>query len=87
MAASKKKLLVVGALGLVGRSVMERFAPREDLHVVGLARRSPDFAPDASWVSVDLRDRNATIDALKSHRDTTHVVYAALNEQPNLLHG
>ena len=82
-----KKLLVVGALGVVGRAVMERCAGRAGLQVVGLARRAPDFAPGATWVSADLRDAAATRAALAPHRDTTHVVYAALNEQPNLLHG
>ena len=84
---TRGKLLVVGALGVVGRAAMERFAGREGLQVVGLARRAPDFAPGATWVSADLRDAQATAAALAPHRDTTHVVYAALNEQPDLLHG
>ena len=53
----------------------------------GLARRAPDFAPQATWVSGDLQDAQATRRALTPHRDATHVVYAALNEQPDLLHG
>lgn len=81
------KLLVVGALGLVGRAVMERFAGRPGLQAVGLARRTPDFAPGATWVSVDLRDAAATRAALAPHRDATHVVYAALHEQPQLTQG
>lgn len=81
------KLLVIGALGVVGRAVVERFAERDDIQIVGLARRAPDFAPQATWVSADLRDRAATATALAPHRDATHVVYAALNEQPNLVKG
>ena len=81
------KILVVGALGVVGRAAMERFAARDDLAVVGLARRTADFAPGATWVSADLRDREATRSALAPHRDTTHVVYAALNEQADLVRG
>lgn len=81
------KLLVVGALGLVGRAVVERFADRPGLQVVGLARRAPDFARGATWVSADLRDAEATRAALAAHRDTTHLVYAALNEQPHLTQG
>ncbi|MFQ6712544.1 hypothetical protein OMF51_21020, partial [Bordetella pertussis] len=46
-----------------------------------------DFAPEASWVSADLRDAQATRAALAAHGDATHVVYAALNEQPDLLKG
>jgi len=81
------KLLVVGALGLVGRAVMEHFVDRPGLQAVGLARRAPDFAPDATWVSADLRDAAATRAALAPHRDTTHLVYAALNEQAQLTQG
>jgi len=86
-----RKLLVVGALGVVGRAVVERFAPRRDLQVVGLARRAPDVAlqalQGARWISADLRDVEATRRALAPHRDVTHLVYAALNEQPDLLQG
>ena len=82
-----KKLLVLGALGVVGRAVVEHFAGRPDMQVVGLARRTPDFAPGAVWVQADLRDADATRRALAPHRDTTHLVYAALNEQPDLVQG
>ena len=81
------KVLVVGALGLVGRAVMEHFAGRPGLQAVGLARRAPDFAPGATWVSADLRDAAATRAALAAHRDATQLVYAALNEQPQLTQG
>lgn len=81
------KLLVIGALGVVGRAVMERFAGRPGLEVVGLARRTPDFAREATWISADLRDPQATREALASHSDATHVVYAALNEQADLVRG
>ncbi len=81
------KLLVIGALGVVGRAVMERFAGRPGMRAVGLARRTPDFAPEATWVSADLRDAQATREALAAHGDATHVVYAALNEQADLVRG
>lgn len=81
------KVLIVGALGVVGRAAMERFAGRTDLQLVGLARRAPDFASDATWISADLRDADATARALEPHRDVAHVVYAALNEQADLLRG
>lgn len=81
------KLLVAGALGVVGRAVVERFVGRPDVEVVALSRRAPDFAPQAHWVSADLRDPQAAAQALAGHRDVTHVVYAALSEQPELLRG
>ncbi len=81
------KLLVIGALGVVGRAVMQRFAGRAGIATVGLARRTPDFAPEATWISADLRDAQATREALAAHSDATHVVYAALNEQADLVRG
>jgi nucleoside-diphosphate-sugar epimerase len=87
MTATFRKVLVVGALGVVGRAAVERFSARPDMQVLGLARRKADFAPEAIWISVDLRDREATAKALAPHRDVTHVVYASLNEQADLLHG
>ncbi|MDH4391341.1 MAG: NAD-dependent epimerase/dehydratase family protein [Aquabacterium sp.] len=82
-----RKVLVLGALGMVGRAAMQRFAGRSGLQAVGLARRAADFAPDAIWLQADLRDAGAARAALAPHRDVTHVVYAALNEQPNLVQG
>jgi len=81
------KVLVAGALGVVGRAVVERFAGRADLDVVALSRRRADFAPNVCWVSADLRDPEASANALSAHRDTTHLVYAALSEQANLVRG
>ena len=86
-ARGKGKLLVVGALGVVGRAVVEHFVPDPSLQVLGLARRPADFAPGATWLGVDLCDRDATRQALAPHQDITHVVYAALNEQASLLEG
>jgi nucleoside-diphosphate-sugar epimerase len=81
------KVLVAGALGVVGRAMVERFAGRPSLEVVALSRRPADFRPDVRWVSVDLCDPEASAKALAAHRDTTHLVYAALSEQSNLVRG
>ncbi|MDR7946969.1 NAD-dependent epimerase/dehydratase family protein [Achromobacter aegrifaciens] len=82
-----RKVLVVGALGVVGRAVMEHLHGRPDVLCAGLSRRSADFARDAIWIAADLRDAQATRQALAEHGDVTHLVYAALNEQPDLLKG
>lgn len=81
------KILIAGALGVVGRAAVQRFAGRAGIEVVALSRRAPDFAPQATWVACDLRDADATAQTLAAHRDTTHIVYAALSEQPDLLRG
>ncbi len=88
-----RKILIAGALGLVGRAAAEQFAKRRtsgeepDLEVVGLSRRPPDFASAARFVSVDLRDRESVRRALAHDRDVTHLVYAALYEKPELVRG
>jgi nucleoside-diphosphate-sugar epimerase len=83
----RRKLLVLGARGLVGRAVVERFAGRGDTEVVGVARHPPDFESAARFVALDLRDRAVTLERLRPHRDATHVVYAALYEKPDLIRG
>lgn len=84
---TSRKVLVVGALGVVGRAVMEHLHGQPGVQCVGLSRRQADFAPDAIWIAADLRDADATREALAPHGDITHVVYAALSEQPDLLKG
>ena len=81
MSSARRTILVAGALGVVGRAVVERFAARADATVIALARRASDFAPQATWISVDLRDAAATRAALAAHPDVTHLVYAALHER------
>ncbi len=90
------KVLVTGALGVIGRAVVERLARREGVEVVGLARRAPDAGlaetlrqarRPVQWLRCDLTDASATRTALAGHRDVTHLVYAALYEKPELIRG
>lgn len=81
------KTLVVGALGVVGRANVEYLSSLPDGEVVALSRRAPDFESRAQFVSADLMDAAACRAALKPHRDITHVVFAALHEQPALVAG
>ncbi len=82
-----RKILVAGALGTVGCSALEHFATAPDCEVVGLSRRSPDFATDAAWHSVDLRDSRDCHAKLGTLRDITHIVYAAVHEKPDVTRG
>jgi nucleoside-diphosphate-sugar epimerase len=90
------KVLVAGALGVIGRAAVERLARRAGVEVVGLARRPPDAglvealrgaARPVQWLRCDLQDAEATRAALAGHRDATHLVYAALYEKPELIRG
>jgi nucleoside-diphosphate-sugar epimerase len=90
-----QKLLVTGALGVIGRAVVERFAARADVRWWGSrggrrtrGSREPARCPNpVRWVSCDLRDAAATRAALAPHRDATTLVYAALYEKPELVRG
>jgi len=82
----RRKVVVAGALGVIGRAAVEHFVGRGDA-VVGLSRRAPDFETDADFVAVDLRDRDACRAQLAGCKDATHLVYAALYEQPQLVRG
>ena len=85
---AERKVLVAGALGVVGRAVVEHLAARSDAwEVVALSRRGPDFETPARFVAVDLRDAEATRAALSTHADASHLVYAALFERPQLARG
>ena len=80
-------VLIAGALGIVGRAALDRFTRDGDWDVIGLSRRTPDFETSASFVSADLRDADASASALRPLSRVTHVVYAALYEQPSLVAG
>ena len=66
--SGRRKLVVAGARGLVGRAVIEHFSELPDWEVVGLSRSAPDFESRASFVPLDLRDREVTMQALEPHR-------------------
>jgi len=83
----KRKVLIAGALGVVGRAAVEHFSANTDADIVGLSRRQPDFDTRAEFVSVDLRQKSGCLALLKAHPDITHVVYAALHEQGAVVSG
>jgi len=93
---TRKKVIVTGALGVVGRAVVERLAACDDVEVVGLARRAPDEGflqalrgarHPVEWIRCDLGDAQMTRAALAAHHDATHLVFAALHEKPELVRG
>ncbi|MBT3400424.1 MAG: NAD-dependent epimerase/dehydratase family protein, partial [Rhodospirillaceae bacterium] len=58
------KALIAGALGVVGRALVEHLEDDPDWEVVGLSRRAPDFETSATFLSLDLLDRAATLSTL-----------------------
>ena len=72
-----KRAVVVGALGVIGRYIVERLLAAGDWTVVGLSRRAAPCGPRYQHIAVDLlnsRDTNAKLAELK---ETTHIFYAA----------
>ena len=71
------KIVVAGALGLVGRGVLEHFETERDWDIVALSRRVPDFQTRAWTIAVDLIDRAQCEARLGQISDATHLVFAA----------
>lgn len=81
------KILIVGALGAVGRCALEHFEAKPDWQIVGAARRRPDFKTRAEWVSVDLRDKDDCEAKLAGLKDITHIAYTAVYEKADVTRG
>jgi nucleoside-diphosphate-sugar epimerase len=81
------KAVVVGALGVIGRYVVDHLLSLGGWKVVGLSRRAPDMkgekpASAAQFISVDLLDRRDADAKLSGLTDVTHIVYAAYQARP-----
>jgi len=73
----KKKALVAGALGVIGRSLIQELERQGDWEVVGISRRIPDFETSSIYLSLDLLDREACENQLRGLKDITHLFYCA----------
>lgn len=80
-----KKLLLIGASGVIGQAVLKHFQSLPQWDVVTLGRRLPANCSEDKFLAVDLLDREATLAALSARNDITHVVYAAVYEKPGAL--
>ena len=83
----QRNYLVVGALGLVGRAVVEALEDQDGCEAVAVSRRQPDFPTRARFLQLDLTDRAACRQQLGRLDGVTHIVYAALYEKPDLIAG
>jgi nucleoside-diphosphate-sugar epimerase len=68
----KKKAVVIGALGVMGRYIVDRLAALPDWEVVGVSRRKGEDRERVRYVSADL-----TQPWEPDFGDATHVFYAA----------
>ena len=67
-----KKAVVVGALGVIGRYIVEKLASLPDWEVVGLSRRKGEDRGRVRYVSADLLNEKEV-----HVGDATHIFYAA----------
>ena len=81
-ASAPKTAVVVGALGVIGRYIVEHLARLPDWQVIGLSRRTGEPRERVRYVAVDLLDAEATATKLAELRDATHVFYAAFQPSP-----
>jgi len=75
--------LVVGAQGVIGRTLVEHLASLDGWRVVGLSRREGATTDRVRHVSVDLLDAGDCRAKLAELRDVTHVFYAAYQDRPS----
>jgi nucleoside-diphosphate-sugar epimerase len=83
----RKQVLIAGASGLVGFAAMRHFGADPDCDVIALSRRAPDETHGARFLPLDLTDAAACDALAASLPGVTHLVYAALYEQPGLVAG
>ena len=72
-----KTAVVAGALGVIGRYIVERLAALPDWQVVGLSRRKGEDRDSVRHISVDLLDAADVERKLAELGGATHVFYCA----------
>jgi nucleoside-diphosphate-sugar epimerase len=83
----KGKVLIAGASGLVGSAAVRHFAQIDGCEVTAVSRRVPCGIRNATFVSIDLLDRERCQELFGHMSNVTHVIYAAVNEKPGLVQG
>lgn len=83
-----KTVVIAGASGVVGNAALDHYLD-EGWDVIALSRRVPptQSVREFRHISVDLRDADATRQALASVGEVTQLFYAALFELPGLIAG
>ena len=78
---ARKKALVAGATGVVGRGLLRHLVGLDDWEVVALSRRAPDVEGDYEHLAVDLLDPADCRAKLGRGLGITHLFYAAYVER------
>ena len=78
----KKKALVAGALGVIGRSLIQELEKQQDWEIVGISRKVPEKKGKINYLSLDLLDRDACRNELGQQEGITHLFYCAFQPRP-----
>jgi nucleoside-diphosphate-sugar epimerase len=81
---NSRRILIVGATGLVGAAARRHFAGLEGWDVATVSRRAPADLNGATHLAVDLTDDEACRRAFAEAPPITHILYAALHEEEDL---
>jgi nucleoside-diphosphate-sugar epimerase len=79
---SPRTALVVGAHGVIGRTLVQHLGSTGDWDVIGLSRRGGTPAGRVRHVAVDLLDAETGRSGLAALQDVTHIFYAAYQDRP-----
>lgn len=74
---ASKTAVIAGALGIVGRALVDRLREAGGWDIVALSRRKLDLGPGVRQVQVDLLDAQNSRAALRELDGATHVFYTA----------
>ncbi len=77
----RRKVIVAGVYGVIGRAAAIRLASQPDTEVIGLSRRTERPIEGVEALSVDLLDPAHVRKRLDGVRDVTHIVFGAYIEK------
>jgi len=78
----KKQALIVGALGVAGKGLLEHLLQLDDWDVVALSRRPVNAEYNVPSISIDLLDAAQCEELLPALTDITHIFYVAYAPRP-----
>lgn len=80
MSVSKKRAIVSGGLGVIGRNLVDHLSADEGWEIIALSRRAADFQTPARYVAVDLLDEAAAAPVLAGLGPVDYIFHAAYQE-------
>ena len=80
---ARKKALIAGATGVVGRNMLKYLLAQDGWDVVAVSRRAPDIVGDYEHLAVDLLDPADCAQKLGRDLGITHIFFSAYVEKPD----